>query len=480
MAAASSPSIAALQSAAERGPGLAFGVTALLVFGIASGIGLALGELEALTVSLTLIGCLATLLDFRIGAVLIIVMLPAAGSYFFPRAILGYTGLNPLNMLLAATFVSFVLRGKLGDFLPRPLALLYIAPIVAAGLIGARYVDDIYPYFYETEIIHFFTEGGYLRDMLGKPLLMVLAALLVGAAVVRSQRPERFLAPFVISVWVMSLIVIGFVVASGVRLGLLASTGARDYLSAIGMHANDLGRLFAVAYALLLFTWGETKDTALKTMLVLTMGVLTVALLLTFSRGAFVGFLLINAMFLLWKLNARTIALAVLVVALGALVLPEFVISRVTLGFDSGDANAISAGRIDEIWLPLVPELAKSPLWGSGLGSVMWSDPLWAGAMLAVTHPHSAYLEVLLDMGIIGFALLAAYFWHVFRNLRDLGSNAYLSPTMRGFFQGALAGLLCFLVTGFAGSSLRPTPEFAFLWLAIGMMYGQLARRPAG
>ena len=49
---------------------------------------------------------------------------------------------------------------------------------------------------------------------------------------------------------------------------------------------------------------------------------------------------------------------------------------------------------------------------------------------------------------------------------------------MRGFYQGAVAGLLCFIVTGFAGSSLRATPEFAFLWIAIGMMYGQLARKP--
>jgi hypothetical protein len=50
---------------------------------------------------------------------------------------------------------------------------------------------------------------------------------------------------------------------------------------------------------------------------------------------------------------------------------------------------------------------------------------------------------------------------------------------MRGFYQGAAAGLVSFAVTGFAGSSLYPRPEYVFLWLAIGMMYGQLARRPA-
>lgn len=246
------------------------------------------------------------------------------------------------------------------------------------------------------------------------------------------------------------------------------------------MHANDLGRLYAIAYALLLFTWAETKDTALKTTLLVTMGVLTLALLLTFSRGAFVGFLLINALFLLWKFNAKTVALAAAAAALAALVLPGYVIDRVTLGFASGDANEVSAGRIEGIWLPLLPEVLKSPIWGHGLLSTTWSYPMETEAMLPVTHPHNAYLEALLDMGVVGLGLLLAYFWHVWKGFRSLGSNAYLSPEMRGFYQGACAGLICFLVTGMAGSSLRPVPEFAFLWLAIGMMYGQLARRPAG
>jgi hypothetical protein len=30
-----------------------------------------------------------------------------------------------------------------------------------------------------------------------------------------------------------------------------------------------------------------------------------------------------------------------------------------------------------------------------------------------------------------------------------------------------------------AGSSLRPDPDFSYLWLAIGLMYGMKARKPA-
>jgi hypothetical protein len=40
------------------------------------------------------------------------------------------------------------------------------------------------------------------------------------------------------------------------------------------------------------------------------MSVLPVALLLTFSRGAFVGFMMINGLFLLWNFT-RTVAIAI-------------------------------------------------------------------------------------------------------------------------------------------------------------------------
>ena len=465
----------------ERGPGPGVAVALLLLFGALSGVGIALGEVEAMLASVAILASIAALIDFRAGALFLMVLLPISSVSFFPHSMFGFTGMNPINVLMAATLVSFVGRGKrLGLLTPKPLLLLYVAPIVLAGLIGSRHVDDIVPFYYENLLVHFTDGMGYLRDIMLKPLFIVVIAMLVGAAVAQSKKPERFIAPIIVAVWVMSLTLIGFVVTSGVQLGALASTGAREFLSALGMHANDLGRLYAVAYALLLFTWGETKDRALKTLLAVTMSVLVIALLLTFSRGAFVGFMMINGLFLLWKFNARTVAIAILVASLFALLLPGAVMGRLMLGFGGGgDMNTVSAGRIDEIWGPLaMTDIWKSPIWGNGLDSVTWADAAWNGTMLLVTHPHNAYLQAYLDMGLLGLALTLAYFWHVWKNLLSLGSNAYLSPTLRGFFQGAVAGLLCFLLTGMAGSSLRPIPEFSFLWLAIGMMYGMRARMP--
>jgi len=465
---------------AERGPGLVAAAVGLGIFGIVCGIGVAIGELQALTASLTVLGCCAVLADYRIGAVLLVLMLPVEGSNLFPHSVFGVVGLNPLNPVLAATFASYLMRGYgYKRLIPKPLVWLFVAPIVVAGLIGMPHVGEIHPAFYEQELIRFTDTLGYLSQTLLKPLLTVFAAIMIGTAMARVKNAESFLIPVIASVWVLSLMAIGYVVAEGVSLGALALTTSRAFFSGLGMHANDLGRLYAVAYALLLFTWGETKDLRLKTVLVFTMGILTIALVLTFSRGAMVGWVLVNALFLVWKFNAKTIGLALLAGGAGLLLMPGAVVSRMSLGLVGGaDVNEFSAGRMDEIWIPLFPELFKSPIWGNGLDSTMWAKALWAEMMLPVTHPHNAYMQAVLDMGLLGMGLLLAYFWHVYRTCRDLGSNANLSPTMRGFYQGAVAGLLCFIVTGFAGSSLRPTPEFAFLWIAIGMMYGQLGRRP--
>jgi O-antigen ligase len=467
---------------AERSSGLAAGVIGLVVLALAGGIGVAVGEVQALVASLAVIASVAVLVDYRAGAVLLIVLTPISASYLFPHEMFGVTGLNPLNLLLVATLMSFLMHARgLRTFLPKPLAWLYIVPILVAAALGARHVNEIPPLFYEQELINYVDALGYIRDAAIRPLFLVLTALVIGAAVTRSQKPERFIIPVIVAVWAMSLLSIIYVAASGISLGFLASASERGFFAAaLGMHANELGRLYAVAYALLLFVWGETKDLTLKTVLVATMGVLTLALLLTFSRGAFLGFFIVNALFLVWKFNMRTLGIAMLVAALALPLMPGAVWDRLSLGFGgAGDANSVSAGRIDEIWTPLMPEILHTAPWGNGLDAILWSKAMWAQTILEVTHPHNAYLQALLDMGLIGTLLLLAYYWHVARGFRALGSNAYLSPTLRGFFQGGLAGLICFLVTGMAGSSLRPTPEFTFLWFAIGMMYGTLARKPA-
>ncbi len=461
--------------------GITLGLAGLIALGAALGLGLVFGELESLWVSLSVIACLAILYDFRAGAVLLILLLPLSETNLFPHGLFGVTGLNPLNLTIAATFGSYFLHGRAkagGAIFPKPLVWLYIVPIVIAGLLGSRHATEIAPALYDNMAIHFLDAPGYLRDELLKPLLTVFVAVLVGAAVARSQKPERFLVAIGFSIAAICLVSIGFVVKSGASLSELSSEHSREFFSPIGLHANSLGRLCAVGYGMLLFAWAESKDRAFRFACVAGMATVVVALTLTFSRGAFVGFVIVNALFFLWRFNAKTMALVILGGIALLLAAPEQVFERISLGFASGDLNEISAGRIDTIWLPVLPEIWKSPLIGQGIGSTMWSDAMRNGLMLEVTHPHNAYLEAILDFGFVGLVVLLCYYGHVWKKFRALGSNAFLSPEMRGFYQGAAAGLIAFFVTNFAGSSLVPLEETAFLWIAIGVMYGQLARKP--
>jgi len=458
------------------------------LLGLLLGATVAVAEVSALYLCVSLIGCAFILRDFRIGVVLLILLLPISRSRVFPHEMLGITGLNPFNLLLLGTLAVFLLHGlfdgSLRRFLPRPLLWLYIVPILIAGVLGSRHLDEIPPYLFKG-LVQFENVTGYFRDIVVKPLGMVLFALLVGAAVSKSEKPEKFLVPMLISVWVMVLLVVVFVLESGASLNEMASSESREFLSSLGMHANELGRLYAVAYALLLFTWVESKNPGFKLALIVSMGLVVFALVLTFSRGAFLGFALINVLFLLWRRNAKTLILFGFMGACVLLALPDAVYDRITTGFGHGagvDSVAVSAGRIEYIWRPLLPEIPRSPIYGHGLGSILWSDPMRRGAgvtILAVGHPHNAYLGALLDMGIVGLVLLCAYFAHVWKGFRALSADPALSPILRGFYLGATAGLACLLISYTTDSSLTPGPEQAFLWLAIGMMYGQRGKDPA-
>jgi hypothetical protein len=68
----------------------------------------------------------------------------------------------------------------------------------------------------------------------------------------------------------------------------------------------------------------------------------------------------------------------------------------------------------------------------------------------------------------------------------NTGMVGYTEALTRSFLQrpeatgtsAAMALLIAFFVTGLAGGSLRPEQDSPYLWIAIGCMYGMLARRP--
>lgn len=462
-----------------RNLGIVAGVALLCIFW---GYAVVVAEWNALFVGIAVLACMLVLLDFRLGVVLLILLMPLSYSEIFPRQIAGIPGFNPVNLLLVGTLGAFVLTAILqrngAPVVPRPLLWLFVVPFVIAGVMGSRHVGEIPAFFFITERIDFINATGYIRDLVVKPLFLIIFALLLGGAVARSTKPERFLPAIVISICIISLMVVVYFVLSGSSLGQIARSDARGFFSPLGMHANELGRLYVIAFAILLFTWAGTTDYTGKVLLLAAIGIVAVALVLTFSRGSFAGVVLVVTLFLISRRSIAGLLFGGLAVAMILFLLPDAVYERVSYGVGGG-ANAISAGRIEGLWLPLLPDLMKSPIYGNGLWSTLWSDAMRSGRAILVTHPHNAYLQTALDMGIVGLILVCAYFVHVWRGFRSLAADPAVSDSLRGFFAGAAAGLAAFLMGALVDGTLTPKPEQFFLWLAIGMMYGMRARKAA-
>jgi O-antigen ligase len=456
-------------------------VLVLAVAAVASGAAIAVGDVAAAVLCIAALAGVFVFMDYRVGVTLLVLLMPVEPSILFPHSMFGITGFNPINMLLGATVCSLLIhhagRKMATPFVPRGLLWLYIVPFVVAGAMGSQHVGDIPEYIIPLNQITFSDPAGYVRDVVVKPLFLVLFALLVARAVADSEKPERFITPMLLSVWIMGLLALGSFLASDVSFLSLASRAtASQVLGISGLHANDLGRLYAIAYALMLFPWAATSDHRLKFVLAITMGVVVLALTSTFSRGAFFSFFVVNILFLASRRSALSFIFALLLLAFIVPLLPGALVGRLSEGM-SGGGTDITTGRIDSIWLPLLPEVWKSPLIGNGLSYTLWSDAMREMRMIVVAHPHNAFLGLLLDMGIVGLVSVCAYFILVWRGFRKLYRDTSLSPEMRALFQGAAAGLFAFAMAGFAGSGLTPVPEQAYLWLAIGLMYGMLARK---
>lgn len=458
-------------------------VAGMLLLGLAAGAFVALQGLSAALVTVAAVVTVFTVRDFRVGVLVMIFIMPVSASYIFPRAMFGVTGANPLNVLLVGTFLSYTLAalpdGTMRRFMPFWILPAFIVPIVLAGLNGMFHVTAIPQIFRLSESIDFYNEITYLRDEVFKPLIIVAYSLLVGAAYARSRAPAKFLTPMIISMWIMGALVIAFFLNAPVKFGDLASEYARFFFSPLGMHANDLGRLYATAFGILLFTWDRTMQRErpmLKTMLFLTMGIVCAALVLTFSRAAIISLVLISLIYIASRPNKKTLLFTVLCVPAVLLFTPGAIWYRMGMGVDEGAAG-MSAGRITDIWEPLLPQLIDKPFFGHGLQSVLWAPAMRMGEMMEVTHPHSAYLGLLLDFGIVGTILILAFWFTIWKGFRKLAKDDTLAPHQQGFFEGAAASLVAFAAAGFVGSSFLPVPEQSFLWLAVGMLFGVRAKR---
>lgn len=129
-------------------------------------------------------------------------------------------------------------------------------------------------------------------------------------------------------------------------------------------------------------------------------GIMGVCLILTYSRGCYLGLLFAAAVFLV-LLDRRFLFLGIVAVALCPLYLPDSVISRFTSIGNMADSS--TSYRV-KIWLGSLAMLTDFGFSGVGFGSEAYNTVYPAYAMHGVSaqHAHNLYLQILCDSGVVG------------------------------------------------------------------------------
>ena len=424
----------------------------------------------------------AVLLLHRFGVWWMCLLFPLAQTVLVPRQVMGVTGMNPVNILTAATVASLLLAWLAAKFghraqglppIPKPLVWLYVLPIVLAALHGFPSVDRIPEYYRQIHAIAFDDGPSYLRDVFMRPMFLVLFALLVAMVFRDAPNPRVYIVPVLLSALGLCGLVAYVLAQSDLNLSVLGSTRARGVLSGIGMHANEISLLLNTALALALFALRGARGFAWLG-LAFCAAVFGSTVLLTFSRGGFLGLLVVFVAFMLHANSPRSALAAVALAVAVAFALPDAVVERASTGVATGDRSAISAGRADAIWPNVIPVVFDSPLLGGGLMSILWSPPARSG-VISVAQTHNAYLGLVLDMGLLGFISVMAFFVWAWRQVRAAGREAD-DPFYRHFFAGAAVTIPLLFAQGISDDRFTPTATQTLMWFGIGAALGYRAR----
>ncbi len=444
----------------------------IALFGIIAGLAIPFFGYLSLVFLVVAAAGAAILFDFRVGVVMLVVIYPVMTPVMAAKLLPDMSVLKPEHLLLALTCGSYLLS-RVGrpvgyKLVDSRLFWLYLLPFALAGLHAAPdayrlgRLSDVYQESYGTP-------AKFMIQLVIKPGLMLVFALLIAAAIRESKNPRFFLSILFVGMVLPAIFILSFFAASGVNPAALVQD--RTFLSSLGFHANQWAVLLNFATAVLLFTALAVKKWWRRLLLNGFGLFLAAALVVTFSRGGYLSLFLIFVCYIVFSKNWKVAFGALFVVVMSLPLLPDAVFDRVTLGWTHGSQDQLSSGRIDNLWLPILPDILNSPIIGHGLIYFGRSDLVLSGRIMGVSQAHNAYIDLLLDVGIVGLVLVVLFFVGMMRDFRNQATTNS-DPVMRGFFMGAAVGLAALLLQAFTDDRLFPNGPQLFMWMTYGVLVG--------
>lgn len=212
------------------------------------------------------------------------------------------------------------------------------------------------------------------------------------------------------------------------------------------------------------FLINAQKNTILRIFLMVIFAVLIIALVLTSSRGGLIGF---AVMFISAILKSKSKFGAIISVIFLSIIMLNFMPEQVWERFDATKttiSNFERTSKVESTKRRII--LAQSawkmyldnPIFGTGIGNFYYGHRQYS--FLHAGRAHTMYLELMAELGTIGFLMFLGLLASTFKTLKLITkSNSDLSP----YAKGLSVGLVGFLV---AAIFLHAQQEKVF-WLCI-------------
>jgi len=294
-----------------------------------------------------------------------------------------------------------------------------------------------------------------------KNYVEMMLIFFIAASAIRTSKQMTL----IISLMLLSVVVVNRNYQSTVRdkdlsqySDSLREAGALGYAGENGMGAFQAEMaIFFIGLACFL------KKTAPRIVLWTVATTSVYCLLLTFSRGGYLGFLV--GLLVLGIIRERTLllVLAVLLVSWQGLV-PNAVRERVLMTYQQDEGLDSSAQERVTIWQDALDVITRNPLLGTGFDTYAFM-----GRVGDYKDTHNYYLKVFLELGAIGLLVFlwllriaAKMAWQLFRS----STEPFLSGLGGAFF----ALLACAAVVNFFGDRWTYLQVNGFFWVLAGLI----------
>ena len=407
------------------------------------------------------------MLFFNAPLGLLMIMLfifPFSGTEAFRAALADIPGFKPLQLLSLALMVVALMNLRNAVRPPAAAVFFFLVIIVVFSVTFLRSLpnlDDINQV--QTERL---SVPRYFLSEYFKHLIYFIPAIIIAHYVYTTRDLDRVARTINWSITLLSVVIIGFYFINA-DLVMDSRSTRRLYATSFGLHTNSIVNYYILGFPFILAELFKKRSVLVLAKIVLC----TIAIALLFSRSAY--FLLIASFFIYLYVSKRARWLPILAMIMMAsyFIIPDAVIERATKGFQSGDRNEFTAGRVDHIWMPLLKESTsdiKTILFGNGRYAMVSTDAHKRRAIIQAMHPHNMYLEVFLDAGLIGLLIILSLFGYLL-----LKAYAHLKPAentpYKEYLTAAITAVVCFLISGLTDRTFFPDEINGYLWVIVGL-----------